>query len=1169
MMTMNKRVRGKTGGYRVVRSPVRSMCCRRPALVFRLLMGLSIGLLVSCQNPLPMGSPSPRADEAGDAASSTDRIQLYLQTNWAIQSLSNLSNVDTASDTANTLLETQLRKQGVMDQVSDGDDAYYSVEGAVIRWQYAGGASARAEVAMTLNVRGRQAAELLWSGSASDKGRRGEAISAVADRLIARLLERMPLTDQRPPVSLPVGLVADGDDVLAVSGPGTGLSGLNGTNLQGLGEQEYSVASLMPVPGLRTSTAAPTVLDVTTDRPLTGRSTAFYYASKPPVDELSQFDRLVLEPDNILEEELHAMTDRGVVAYAYLSVGEVGPTRAYASELNPSWILGKNPAWDSDVLDLANPALREFLLARAGKLQADGYGGLFLDTMDSFNLIADTEDERERQQAGLSSLVREFAKRYPELRIMANRGFEVLDDIAPYIEAVVAESLYAAWNNTEQRYHAVPENDREWLLGKLDHARDNLQLDVIAIDYVPADQRDKARQVAARIAGHGFIPWVGNPALDLVGVGALEVVPRKVLMLYNSRLDGPIEETPVHKFVAMPIEYMGYVPEYLNMANEPLPTGELKGRYAGIVTWTNRRFTDPAAGPWLQKQLDDTVPVVFLGMPPVQLDERMSQSLGLDMPTELDVDSTRVVHTDEYIDPERSLSHRVDSVSHIAASHGVGNTVHMSLVDKNQRRADVVVTGDFGGFAWQPGLVDDALDYETYWVVDPFRFLRTALQLIDAPMPDVTTENGKRLWLAHIDGDALPSWAEMPGGQLGAEVIYDQILSQYEVPHTVSIVEAEMTEFPAYDDRRQRMFDIARKTFRLDHVQLASHTYSHPFKWAKLGIYRKSGKFNLAIDGYEYSPERDLAGSIDFVNRELAPDDKELEVMLWSGDALPQIPDLAVLDRLGIPNLNGGLTYITRTTPTMTLISPMARPVGPYLQVYAPVMNENMFTNDWLGPFDGFRNVIETFQMTESPRRLKPMNVYYHFYSGTKIAAMKALKEVYDWSLSQDIYPVHVSDYARKVPDFRRAGVARYLDGQWKLSGLGHVRSIRLFDQSRWPELGKETGLTGAKRSHDALYLHTDGADQVLFRLQNNEPQGVRLVSSNGRVLNWDSSGDSLTLRVSAEVPVTIELAGAVNSACSLRVGKSTVRGQLTADKTVSFSFSTRDTGHASLNCPA
>ena len=52
---------------------------------------------------------------------------------------------------------------------------------------------------------------------------------------------------------------------------------------------------------------------------------------------------------------------------------------------------------------------------------------------------------------------------------------------------------------------------------------------------------------------------------------------------------------------------------------------------------------------------------------------------------------------------------------------------------------------------FQPIWVD--LEYAR-WVIDPFAFLTQALQLPPMPVPDTTTENGRRLLLAHVDGDA-------------------------------------------------------------------------------------------------------------------------------------------------------------------------------------------------------------------------------------------------------------------------------------------------------------------------------------------------------------------------------------------------------------------------------
>ena len=55
------------------------------------------------------------------------------------------------------------------------------------------------------------------------------------------------------------------------------------------------------------------------------------------------------------------------------------------------------------------------------------------------------------------------------------------------------------------------------------------------------------------------------------------------------------------------------------------------------------------------------------------------------------------------------------------------------------------------------------------WVIDPFAFLARALALPDLPVPDPTTESGRRLLLVHVDGDGFPSRAERPGAPTAAQ----------------------------------------------------------------------------------------------------------------------------------------------------------------------------------------------------------------------------------------------------------------------------------------------------------------------------------------------------------------------------------------------------------------
>jgi hypothetical protein len=179
------------------------------------------------------------------------------------------------------------------------------------------------------------------------------------------------------------------------------------------------------------------------------------------------------------------------------------------------------------------------------------------------------------------------------------------------------------------------------------------------------------------------------------------------------------------------------------------------------------------------------------------------------------------------------------------------------------------------------------------------------------------------------------------------------------------------------------------------------------------------------------------------------------------------------------------------------------------------------------------------------------------------------LEDVYDWSLKQDIFPLYVSEYAKKVPDCRQAGVARYLDGQWKLSRLGDVRSIRILNKQEWPDLQSSRGISGVRALHDGLYVHTNGSDQVSFKTTKIKPAGIHLVSSNGRVESWKLQASGLVFRVIGNVPVTVELGGALLPSCTIQANWQLVRGKSINDNTMIFTFPSRDTGNAILSCQA
>lgn len=1094
---------------------------------------------------------------------------MYAGDQWAILPLSNASGVASSAISAQSMVESNLRARGVanvknvsIDSDIQGDTsallgaareagAKYAVSGTVKQWGRAHRNGRDARASIELVVHDVASGVELWREDAVSANRLSGSVAAVANKSVNKLVNNMNLVQGVSQATA----TAQRNESVALT-----------TNMLSTGER---VAAIQPSLGFRTVGFSEDGFTDKVERDLVGKSIAIFYGATPPVDELSQFDRIVLEPDNIKTDELTKLTEHGAAAYAYLSVGEVGPHRSYKNAIQKEWILGENEIWDSKVLDLSNPAWTAFLMKRIDELVAAGYAGLFLDTMDSYHIYATTAELRAVQESALGAFIQHVTQRHPGIRLIANRGFEVLDTTGPYLEAIAAESLYASWDNAAQRYVDVNDNDRAWLMGKLNQAKSQHGLDVIAIEYLPPERRDEARQVATIIADKGFIPWVSTPALDYVGVGAMEVIPRKVMMLFDSRVNGAQSGAEVHELVAPILEYYGYVPVYIDVAREALPSGELKGQYAGIVSWSTQQYQVQGLNNWFARQVNSDIPFSMFGTPIVAIDSQLGKKLGLRSGQSIDMDSVKATYKSNLMDYEKPMPVRVGHLGLPVSNNSQDNEVHFSVEDKNGSKADLVVTGPWGGFAMHPVAANVDFDDTYSWVTDPFTFLEKTLRLQRLPMPDVTTENGKRLWAAHIDGDALPSWAEVPGRKLGAEMIHETILQRYNLPHSISIVEGEMVGVEAYADRRQRMFDVARRIFAMPSVEIATHTYSHPYKWGSVGLTPTSGKYNLDVGDYQFSPEREISGSANFINTQLAPPNKKTELMLWSGDALPLERTLAAAYNSGLVNLNGGYTTISKARPSVSLISPMARVVGPYVQAYAPIMNENVYTNDWLGPFDGFRRVIETLEMTDKPRRFKPMSIYYHFYAGTKVSALRSLKEIYDWSVTQDINPVYASYYAKKVPEFRSVGVSRYLDGSWKLNGLSEIKSIRILDKNTWPDISSSRGVVGARQLHDGVYVHTDGlSKQVIFNTDNKSPDVLHLVSANGKVAHWNRSANGFEFRVSSHVPVKLELSQAA-SACFVSSNGKVVQGQRTKDNTVLFSFTTRDTGNAILNCQA
>ena len=343
------------------------------------------------------------------------------------------------------------------------------------------------------------------------------------------------------------------------------------------------------------------------------KSTAVFYGANLPTEILSQYSRIIVESGNVKPEELTALQENNSRVFAYVSVGEVSPSRPWFKHIKKDWILGDNKVWDSKVMDLSSAGWQDFILdSVVTPLWETGYKGLFLDTMDSFYLFAKDPKEQEKQANALTELLQKIQKRYPDIRFISNRGFEVLPSIGNQLEAVVAESLFASWDNGKKIYKETSTNDQEWLLNKLKTIKKNSSVDIIIIDYVELGKHDDAKEIAKKIEKEGFIPWVSIPSLDLAGVGSIEPEVNTYLLLFDSKIetDKPLQLAKYQALVNK-IKSQGKSLK-IHDIQSGMPLGHMGGRYKSILSALPYEEQSENYHVWIQKQVNEGVSINML-----------------------------------------------------------------------------------------------------------------------------------------------------------------------------------------------------------------------------------------------------------------------------------------------------------------------------------------------------------------------------------------------------------------------------------------------------------------------------------------------------------------------------------------------------------------------------
>ncbi|WP_457567505.1 endo alpha-1,4 polygalactosaminidase [Desulfurobacterium sp.] len=835
--------------------------------------------------------------------------------------------------------------------------------------------------------------------------------------------------------------------------------------------------------------------------------------SNPPEEILYLYDWIIVDPstfDMKFHKERFYMKRHGKLI-AYVSIGEDNGEGTFPAEIEKTCIIGKNKMWKSNIIDIRKAKCREFLYKKIESLSKD-YDGFMLDTLDSYQ-IALPEKEWKSYEIAEANFINSLRKKFPSKLIIVNRPFSIFKNIKNSIDGVVVESLFHGLDK-KHNYVKVQSKDSQWLIKKIEKIK-NSQIPVIVVDYT--DNKTVARQDADRIEKLGFIPWVTDKHLKGIGEGIYHFIPRKIAIIYDETIDN----NPAHQMAQLPLEWLGFTPVLYKYKPRSLP--HLDDSYRGILIWLmngvkpeNRKFLEK----WLIKQIQRGKKI-FLVDPYTLFDYHFLKRIGIEA-----YENRAPVTELKLLKAPGDFGFEIKGKpepADILVKPFNGTPVVEYKNPAGQLFVPVALM-KWGGYANQDTLIKTMQDF-TFWVLNPFSLFRKVFGYI--PAFDVTTENGRRIMTVHIDGDGFEGKSDFPPFKFSGEIIRDEIIKKYRVPHTASVIVGVITDL--HPELSEKLKKIARSIFSLKNVEPASHSYSHPFNWYDTlrmseGLPPKTNDLeyghNLPIPGYRPSLKKEIIWSINYINNHLVPENKKVKVFLWTGDCVPPEKAIELTYKARVYNVNGGDTSATFNSPFLYLISPMGINKGKYFQVYAPVQNENIYTNLWKN-FGGYVRVIQTFKLTEKPRRLKPISIYYHWYSGQKIASLKALKKVYEWALSRNPIPEYLSIYAQKVMEFRGGAMAKK-GNRWVFKTAGDLRTVRIPASEGYPVINKSKGVVGYKKINNSIYISLDNSGSYEIKLAKHPENPFVLVESNGRITQFTREKGRYKISFKGYVPLEI-----------------------------------------------
>jgi hypothetical protein len=591
------------------------------------------------------------------------------------------------------------------------------------------------------------------------------------------------------------------------------------------------------------------------------------------------------------------------------------------------------------------------------------------------------------------------------------------------------------------------------------------------------DRMTPARSRRSALAYAASVLALAIAAFALGGMAAaaayeIRPVKREILALYDGAQEGEPDATRIHRFAEMPLNHLGLILRYHDV-RDALPGPEEMQRYRGVLTW----FVGPVTSSgtylaWADQAVRLDLHYVILG------------DLGVD------VSPANRPLLDRFLGV-LGLRHSGDAVT---------PTLGTRIIEKD------------------PGLIefecklDPVLPgYPIVERIDPRVHVALALE---AP----AHEGSRRTSLVTVNDK---------GGY--AAFNYEFCHQRPPLHQGRWLIDPFAFFHKAFGAEPFPIPDVTTISGRrLYFSQLNSEGWSNQ---SQIENYRQSEAIAAEIVLRELiEPFPDLPVTLDLRDSDLAAIPRSTtraRAIAQRMLALPQV------ERPGQHSVGTTLSRFDARYPSVSSLSALASATR-QMVFYSAQGDENAYAGKGERASIGFHSLTQTFDNTETPRRLKGVNLNYHAFAGQHPALLQAVKAHLQAVRASPLAPITTSHYAEIVAGFFSTVIERTGAMTWQVRNRGALQTLRFDDADGLrADLAASIGVIGQTRHAGALYLALDETIEPAIVVLRPAPSpegpnsGLALLDSRWLVGNLAPSACGLTADAQGYGPGAFTWSGA------------------------------------------